>query len=99
MDTTTKLWGDRNSKDAINVELHTSSSQVFSKANKPSSGFGKFLQSLFVQMAGEAEPKIWQTSRGNDVTIWNVYDPTTKESASFTTEAEVRSWLEQRYYR
>lgn len=99
MNTTTNRWGDRNSQDAINVELHVSSAPVSSRAIQPSSGFGKFLQSLFVHMVGEAEPKVWQTSRGNDVTSWNVYDPTTKESASFATEAEVRSWLEQRYYR
>lgn len=94
MSMTTDFWGDRNSQDAVNSDL-----QVSSRALKPSSGFGKFLQSLFVQVAGETEPKIWQTSRGNGVTIWNIYDPTTQESASFTTETEVRSWLEQRYYR
>ncbi len=94
MSMTTNFWGDRNSQDAVNSDL-----QVSSRLSKPSSGFDQFLQSLLVRVAGETEPKIWQTSRGNGVTIWNTYDPTTQESATFTTETEVRSWLGQRYYR
>ena len=94
MSMTTNFWSDRNSQAAVN-----SDPQVSSRLSQASSGFDKFLQFLLVRGAGETEPKIWQTSRGNGVTIWNVYEPTTQESATFTTETEVRSWLEQRYYR
>lgn len=93
MSMTTDFWGDRSAQDSIHAE-----SPVSSKLTKPSSGFGKILETLFVTAAGAQEPKIWQTSDRNGVLIWHIYDPMTKESTSFTTELEVRSWLEQRYY-
>jgi hypothetical protein len=94
MSMTTDFWGDRHSQDTINAAVPV---PVSSQPVKPASRFGKFLQTLFTTMAGDAEPKIWQTTSRNGVMIWNVYDPTTKESTRFTTEADVRSWLEQRH--
>ncbi len=29
---------------------------------------------------------------------WRVYDPVSYQTHNFTTETEVRAWLEQRYY-
>ena len=29
---------------------------------------------------------------------WQVYDPVSNQTHNFTTETEVRAWLEQRYY-
>lgn len=92
MSMTTDFWGDRHSQSTINAAAPVSVQPV-----TPSSKFGKFLQTLFTTMAGDAEPKIWQTASRNGVMIWNVYDPITKESTSFDTEADARSWLEQRY--
>ena len=31
--------------------------------------------------------------------VWKVYDPISKSSRSFSTEDEVRVWIEQRFYR
>ncbi len=90
MSMTTDFWGDRHSQSTVNAPAS-------SQPVKPSSRFGMFLQTLFTTMVGDAEPKIWQMTSRNGVMIWNVYDPTTKESTSFATEADVRSWLEQRY--
>jgi hypothetical protein len=30
---------------------------------------------------------------------WHVYDPFTEESNSFSSDDDVRTWIEQRYYR
>lgn len=93
MSMTTDFWGDRSAQGSIHAE-----SPVSSKLTKSSSGFGKFLAALSATVAGGQDPKIWQTNGQNGVLIWHVYDPITKASTSFTTEMEVRSWLEQRYY-
>ena len=42
--------------------------------------------------------RIWQLSPGTGNSNWNVYDPLTNKIYGFDTEAEVRIWLEQRYY-
>ena len=43
------------------------------------------------------EPRIWihQSSTGKR---WCAYDPITKHSVSLDSEAELRVWLEKRYY-
>ena len=43
------------------------------------------------------EPRIWLNSNSAEKR-WCAYDPTTNRSASFDSEAELRVWLEQRYY-
>lgn len=44
------------------------------------------------------ELQIWQTSDRFGNTWWNAYDPTTGCSTSLTSEAEMRAWIEERYY-
>ncbi|HEY9700778.1 MAG TPA: hypothetical protein V6D10_26225 [Trichocoleus sp.] len=50
-------------------------------------------------LSGSSEPQIqFKRDRlGNH--FWRVYDPTTNQSTSFSSETEVRIWLEQRYSR
>lgn len=97
MSMTTDFWGDRHAQGTINKSTIDAATPASFQPVTPSSRLGTFLQTLFTTMAGNAEPKVWQTTSRNGVMIWNVYDPTTKESTSFATEADVRSWLEQRY--
>jgi alpha-D-ribose 1-methylphosphonate 5-triphosphate synthase subunit PhnH len=56
----------------------------------------KTRRSLFTLLAGQSEPKIWQTVDRAGI-VWHVYDPVTGSSADFISEQEVRVWLEQRY--
>lgn len=44
------------------------------------------------------QPHITQTQLASGEFVWHVYDPHTANRASFTSEAEVRAWLDQRYY-
>jgi Cdc6-like AAA superfamily ATPase len=53
----------------------------------------------FVQFLSSGnEPEIWtKTDRYGNI-IWQAYDPISRRSVSRRSEAEMREWLEQRYY-
>ena len=61
------------------------------------------LKQLFAKiirfLSSNSEPRIeFKRDRlGNH--FWRVYDPNTNQSATFSSELEVRIWLEQRYVR
>ena len=57
------------------------------------------LQFLWRYFSQRLEPKIWQKRDRYGNSYWVVYDPTTGHSSCFSSEQEVRVWLEQRYYR
>ena len=46
----------------------------------------------------EQELQIWQTSDRSGKTWWHGYDPVTGSSVCKDSEAEMRIWLEKRYY-
>jgi hypothetical protein len=45
-----------------------------------------------------SEPRVWQIRDRNDQVWWNAYDPVSGSTLAYASEAEVRIWLEQRYY-
>jgi hypothetical protein len=49
-------------------------------------------------ITSSSEPRITQTRDPMGELRWHVYDPTTGHKASFSSESEVRVWLDQRYY-
>lgn len=59
---------------------------------------GKLVQLLFTHAANSADPQISHKRDRQGRLIWYVYDPATHQSAQFSSESEVRSWLDQRYY-
>lgn len=61
--------------------------QLLSKA-------GSTLLSLFVN---SDQPRI-QATTVNGEQVWKVYDPISGSRAAFTSEQDLRAWLEQRYY-
>jgi hypothetical protein len=46
---------------------------------------------------GQTEPRIWQRTRHGQPT-WFAHDPITNRTRQFTSEQDVRLWLEKRYY-
>lgn len=56
---------------------------------------GRFLVNSLV---GNDEPRINQTIDRLGNIVWQVYNPINRQILSFTSEQEVREWLEQRYY-
>lgn len=59
----------------------------------------KFFQHLFAWLFQSNELQVKQRRDRQGNTWWQAFDPNTNESTSFGTEAEMRSWIEQRYYR
>ncbi len=57
------------------------------------------IETLFQFLIQGKEPQIQMTQKPDGSTLWRVYDPQTRDHAVFETEGEVRSWLEERYYR
>jgi hypothetical protein len=53
---------------------------------------------LATQIIGRSEPTVRQTRDRAGYLSWHVYDPTTGYSAHFSSEQEVRIWLDRRYY-
>ncbi|MEM1253920.1 MAG: hypothetical protein AAGI69_15935 [Cyanobacteria bacterium P01_H01_bin.21] len=60
--------------------------------------FGAFWQSLLKLLLGSSEPIIEKQLDNNGQTLYSIYDRVTQQQISGLTEAEVRVWLEQRYY-
>jgi len=59
----------------------------------------RFLQNLFASLLRGNELQVKQRRDRQGNIWWQAFDPNTDESASFGSEAEMRSWIEQRYYR
>jgi hypothetical protein len=56
-------------------------------------------QHLVTHFTHPPEPKVHKKSNRRGDMWWEVYDPYTNMKASFTSELEVRMWLDQRHYR
>ena len=88
---------------SINICRCSQSSRSFWKSINPLAKlttFAKYgLQYFWRYFSQRQEPKIWQKRDRYGNLYWVVYDPTTGHSSCFSSEQEVRVWLEQRYYR
>ena len=55
-------------------------------------------QRLFVWLTSSHELRVWKTSERNGETDWHAYDPMTGRSICGASDAEMREWIERRYY-
>lgn len=60
--------------------------------------FKRVLQLLVPFFYSSNEPQIWLKTDRYGSTSWYAYDPVSGHSVSRGSEAEMREWLEQRYY-
>ncbi|MGJ3245314.1 MAG: hypothetical protein ACFE0I_04475 [Elainellaceae cyanobacterium] len=58
----------------------------------------KIWQWFVSAMAQNSEPRIWKVADAKGNPYWRVYDPASDRMTTLASEAEVRIWLEQRYY-
>lgn len=58
----------------------------------------KFWEQVVTAITKGQEPKVWQSTDRTGNTWWYAYDPTTGRSGCRDSEAEMRIWLEERYY-
>lgn len=66
--------------------------------SKVASWSRQFWMSLTKWLVSSTEPQVSQRRDRYGMLIWRIYDPATNQSATFSSEYEVRVWLEQRYY-
>lgn len=55
-------------------------------------------QHLLTTLTNDNALQVWQTTDRFGNTWWNAYDPATGRSTSLASEAEMRVWIEERYY-
>lgn len=55
---------------------------------------GRFLQTLVIL---DANPRIWQRCDRAGNTWWTLYDPVTQRFYQFSSESEVRMWLDEQF--
>jgi hypothetical protein len=57
-----------------------------------------FFQAIASSIASNNEIKVWHKTDGHGNTYWCAYDPKTGQTASFGSEVEVMTWIEDGYY-
>lgn len=72
-----------------------------SQQNRPSSLWSKIndaWQTISAYLAASSEPHVWISQDAAGLTQWKAYDPMTRQAAEYSSEAEMRAWLEERHY-
>lgn len=87
-------YSDRESLELLLKETEqeqNNKSGLFSRLNR-------IWQHLVESLILGQELKIWQSTDCFGNTHWYAYDPVTNSSVTRDSEAEMRVWVEQRYY-
>lgn len=58
----------------------------------------KICQRIVTLINHASELQVWQTRDRSGHSWWNGYDPSTGKSIRLDSEAEMRMWIEERYY-
>lgn len=84
----------RSSTPFIPASSSAPSTTVWSRASRAAE---HWMNRAVAYFAGQGAPRIWEQRDRTGATTFKVYDPKTERSYRFTSEADVRVWLEQRY--
>jgi hypothetical protein len=68
------------------------------KKQKQESLVVRVFQAIVTKLSASNEPRIRLKYSPAGRESWHVYDPMTGKANVFTSEADVRVWLEERYY-
>jgi hypothetical protein len=60
--------------------------------------FKAITEKLIQALTRGHELQVWQKKDRNGNAYWQAFDPKTRKSTSLSSEAEMRIWIEQRYY-
>jgi hypothetical protein len=74
-----------------------SSREVVMNGTSVGKALGQLWHRCTEAIAVDTEPHVWKT-RDHGHIFWHAYDPNTGSLSDFTSENEVRVWLEERYY-
>jgi hypothetical protein len=56
------------------------------------------LQKVLAYFMEPSEPIVWTVQDATGLIHWKAYDPSTNRSIDYTSEHEMRVWIEQRHY-
>lgn len=57
----------------------------------------RWTNAVLAYFNSSSEPHVRQVNRKGQI-VWRVYDPVSRRHHEFTSELELRIWLEERYY-
>ncbi|MBD2304849.1 hypothetical protein H6G17_04895 [Chroococcidiopsis sp. FACHB-1243] len=60
--------------------------------------FKAIIEKLIQTLTRGHELQVWRKKDRNGNAYWQAFDPKTRKSTSLSSEAEMRIWIEQRYY-
>ncbi|HEY9633138.1 MAG TPA: hypothetical protein V6D14_07020 [Coleofasciculaceae cyanobacterium] len=80
------------------LSLFNKNLQYWSKKSLLNSALKRFLYQMMESFIGNNDLRIWQTYDRFGKNWWHAYDPLTGKRTSVASEAELRVWIEQRYY-
>jgi hypothetical protein len=85
--------------DVSNLDLTEYSRRAeLSNHSNLATAWKRIWDTLATQLIGHSEPIVRQVRDRAGSLIWHVHDPETGYSGCFSSEQEVRAWLERRYY-
>ncbi|MFQ3617823.1 MAG: hypothetical protein SNJ57_08890 [Cyanobacteriota bacterium] len=89
---------NQNSLNLIGIDSLDSLEQLTDRARlQKSRTLGKWVEAVLNRLGSAPEPRVWQRSDRAGHITWHAYDPASNLSATFSSEDEVRGWLEERY--
>ncbi|MGC1310594.1 MAG: hypothetical protein WA885_25470 [Phormidesmis sp.] len=63
-----------------------------------SSGLNQLWRACLTALTASDSPRVWQTKGATGQPLWNAYNPQSGRTIHNVPEADLRVWLEERYY-
>ena len=79
-------------------EIHPLLSRILSLSQHLRTAFGALGEHLTIFAAGRTEPIVRRKRDRQGQTYYTIYDPISRCHTTCASDAEARTWLEQRYY-
>lgn len=91
-------WIPLHEMEGVESESQTSSARFRAILQALGSGLKHIWQAVATFWVGSDEVQVWQSRNRAGHVLWHAYDPKTGTSAAISTEDELRTWIEERYY-
>lgn len=82
----------------LTMRTSTLSAQKIKISQSLSEKLQKIFQGVIYALTRGHELQVWRKKDRNGNAYWQAFDPKTRRSTSLSSEAEMRIWIEQRYY-
>ncbi len=75
-----------------------SSKELAANQTNRESWLSRVWQKLTTYLSQNSGLRVWQSDKKGSP-VWNLYNPTTGDTLDFDSETDVRTWIEESYYR